>query len=140
LLPADDEQDEILAAGGVRDLAGSRRLDVEEPARAELAHLALDFDARPAAVHEVELVLEVVVVAEALEAGRHHHRVDAERGDAQRAPDPPKAVPLPKLLNRTKGVRHSLMLRARETGGGRLRRPEPRRAKSRASAGTGAHG
>src|SRR6266498_4959982 len=56
------EEDRLLVER-VRDLAGRRRLAVEEPALAELACLAaLDLHPHAAAVDEVELVLSVVVV------------------------------------------------------------------------------
>src|SRR5262249_59750539 len=55
-LAADDEDHEV-AVARVRELARRRRLDVGEPAGPEFAHLAVDLEARRAAVHEVQLVL-----------------------------------------------------------------------------------
>jgi hypothetical protein len=50
-LGADDEHDEVLVAD-VRDAARRRRLDVGDPAGAELERLARDLEARTAAVDE----------------------------------------------------------------------------------------
>ena len=58
-----------------------------DAARAELEALALDLEARQSAVDEVELVLLVVEVLEPAGLRRQHHRVDAERGHAERLPD-----------------------------------------------------
>src|SRR5262249_5877833 len=82
--------DQVVVAG-VRELARGRRLDVAQAAGAELAHLPFHLEPRRALVDEVELVLDVVVVLETLEPGRHHDRVDAERVDAERPPDLPEA-------------------------------------------------
>ena len=65
VLAADDEQDEILGVARVETGPRRRRLDVQQAALAELAHLVADLDARPAAMDEVELVLLVVPVLEA---------------------------------------------------------------------------
>ena len=54
-----------------------------EASLAELEALAVDLEQRPPAVDEVELVLEVVEVAKPAGAGREHHRVRAERRDAE---------------------------------------------------------
>jgi hypothetical protein len=51
-------------------------------------------------VDEVELVLRVVEVHEALEPGRHHDAVDAERRHAERAPHLAEAVPVAELVER----------------------------------------
>jgi hypothetical protein len=96
-LAADDEDDGVLVER-VRELAVRRRGRVEEPALPEVARLALDLDADLAAVHEVELVLRVVVVREALVARRVDGRVDAERLDAERLPDLPEAVAVAELV------------------------------------------
>src|SRR5436309_415591 len=99
-LAADHEQHEVLALGRIRDAPWRGRFGVEEPARPELANLAFHLDLRTAAVHEVELVLGVVVVTEALHARREDDRVDAERGYAERSPDAAKAVALAQILDR----------------------------------------
>src|SRR5262249_18551447 len=99
-LAADDEHDQVVVAG-VRELARGRRLDVAQAAGAELAHLSIHLEPRRALVDEVELVLDVVVVLETLEPGRHHDRVDAERVDAERPPDLAEAVALAELVDRT---------------------------------------
>src|SRR5438132_3687751 len=65
VLAADHEQHELLRVARVRDEPRRRRLDVQESAFTELAHVVTDLDPRQAAVHEVELVLLVVPVAEA---------------------------------------------------------------------------
>ena len=77
---------------------------VAEPAGAKLADLAADLDSRPAAVDEVELVLRVVVVQEAVVAGRHHDRVHAEGCHAEGAPHLAEAVPLAQLVDRGERV------------------------------------
>ena len=87
VLAADDEDDRLLVER-VRELARRRRLGVEEAALAELARLAVDLDPHAAAVDEVQLVLRVVVVLEALVAGRIDERVHAERRHAERASGP----------------------------------------------------
>src|SRR5215471_12292206 len=104
-LATDDEHDQIVVAG-VRELARRRRLDVAHAAGAELAHLPFHLEPRRALMDEVELVLDVVVVLEALEPGRHHDRVDAERVDAERPPDLAEAVALAELVDRTERVAH----------------------------------
>jgi hypothetical protein len=65
---------------------------VQQSALAELAYLVADLDARAAAVHEVELVLLVVPVAEAFVAGREDDDVRAERCHAECATHLAKAV------------------------------------------------
>src|SRR5207237_4923938 len=82
VLAADDEQHQVVVAG-VGDLSPGGRLDVHESAGPELARLAVDLDARPSAVDEVELVLQVVVVVEAVIPRRHHDHIDAEGGHAE---------------------------------------------------------
>jgi hypothetical protein len=67
-LAADDEDDRVLVER-VRQLPRGRRLAVEEAAFAELSRLTVDVDDNLAAVDEVQLVLCVVVVQEAVEAG-----------------------------------------------------------------------
>src|SRR5215472_8153202 len=104
-LAADDEHDQVVVAG-VRELARRRRLDMAQAAGAELAHLPIDLEPRRALVHEVELVLDVVIVLEALVSGRHHDRVDAERVDAERPPDLAEAVAVAELVDRSERVAH----------------------------------
>src|SRR2546425_5629343 len=57
VLAADHEQDEILRVARVRDAAGRRRFDMDQPAFSDLARLAADLHERSPAVNEVELVL-----------------------------------------------------------------------------------
>ena len=75
-----------------------RRLDVQQPALAELVNLVADLDACAAAMHEVELVLIVVPMMETREPGRHDDRVHAERRHAERTPHLPEAVVVAELL------------------------------------------
>src|SRR5262249_3687315 len=82
-----------------------------EAARPELSHLAADLEEGRALVDEVELVLLVVIVLEALESGREHDRVDAEGTDAERAPYLSEAVALAELVERPERVAHGLSLR-----------------------------
>src|SRR5207302_934505 len=82
VLAADDEEDSVLLEW-VRDLAGRRRLAVEEPAFSELTCLTVDLYEDLAAMDEVQLVLRVVIVVEPLVAGRVHDRVHAERRHAE---------------------------------------------------------
>ena len=77
---------------------------MEDAARPELARLVTDLDARRARVDEVELVLLVVVVVEALVARRHDDRVDAERLDPERLAYLAKAVSLAELVERAECV------------------------------------
>jgi hypothetical protein len=98
-LAADDVDDRLLVER-VRHTARGRGLGVEEPALAELPRLPRHVDPDAAAVDEVELVLEIVVVVEALEVRRVDDRVDAERGDAERRADLPEAGPLAELVER----------------------------------------
>src|SRR4029453_2898290 len=86
-LAADDEDHEILGLARVGHLSWRRRLDVHEAARAERANLPAGFPAGDPRVDEVELVLPVVEVMEALVAGRVDDRVDAERRHAGRLLD-----------------------------------------------------
>src|SRR5882757_5958248 len=97
VLAADDEDDRVLLER-IRELARRCRLAMEEAARAELAGLALDLDDHRPAVDEVELVLLVVVVLEALVAGRVDDRVHAEGGDAEGAADLAEAVAVAELV------------------------------------------
>src|SRR5712691_13417152 len=97
VLAADDEDDRVLLER-IRELARRRRLAVEEAARAELAGLTLDLDDYLPAVDEVQLVLLVVVVLEALVARRVDDRVHAEGGDAERAADLAEAVTVAELV------------------------------------------
>ena len=75
-----------------------------EAAGPEQALLAVDLEARRAAVHEVELVLQVVVVEEALLPRWVDDRVDAERGHPERRADLPEAVALAELVDRAEAV------------------------------------
>jgi hypothetical protein len=59
-------------------------------------------------VDEVELVLTLVVVVDALLPRRVDDRVDAERGHAERLPDLPEAVAAPHLVDVAERVAHSL--------------------------------
>ncbi len=77
---------------------------MEDAARPELARLVTDLDARRARVDEVELVLLVVVVVEALVSRRHDDRVDAEGLDAERLAYLAKAVALAELVERPERV------------------------------------
>jgi hypothetical protein len=61
-------------------------------------------------VDEVELVLDVVVMVEAVVAGRIHDCVDTESCDAERHTDLAKAVALSELVDRSERVSHSLLL------------------------------
>src|SRR6478736_2977471 len=106
-LTADDEDDEILLVARVRELTGSRRLDVAEPAGAELANLAADVEPGCAAVDEVELVLRVVEVVDALGARGHHDRVDAERRHPERHADLAEAVAVAEVVQGTECMCHA---------------------------------
>ena len=68
--------------------------------------LAVALEARGAAVDEVQLVLRVVVVEEALHPGRVDDRVDAEGGDAERRPHLAEAVTVAELVDRAETVCH----------------------------------
>ena len=71
------------------------------------------YDASPAAVHEIELVLLFVEVEKAFEAGREHDTVDAEGGHAERAAHLAEARPLAELVQRSERVTaHSLRIMA----------------------------
>ena len=83
---------------------------MEEPARPEDSLLALDDHSRLARVDEVELVLGVVVVEEALVARRIDGRVDAERRDAERLADLAEAVALAELVERAECMSHRSVL------------------------------
>src|SRR6476646_7391288 len=85
VLAADDQQHEIFGVARVRDSPPRRRLDVQQPALAELVNLVADLDPCATAMHEVELVLGVVPMMETREPRRQDERADAERCHAQRA-------------------------------------------------------
>src|SRR5262249_47234025 len=106
VLAADDEEHEVLVRRDVGELSRRRRLDVHHPAGTELACLALHLDSRGAAVDEVQLVLLVVVVGEALEAGRVDDDVDAERSHPERVPHLAEARALAQLVDRREAVSH----------------------------------
>ena len=72
---------------------------------------------RLARVDEVELVLCVVVVVEALVARRIHDRVDAERRHAERLADLAEAVALAELVERPECVCHRSVLSEEVVGG-----------------------
>src|SRR5437868_710094 len=132
-LAADDEDHRFLVEG-IRDLARRRRLGVEEPARAEVAGLALDLDAHRAAVDEVELVLRVVVMGEPFVARRVDERVDAERGDAERLADLAEAGPVAELVEGGERVAHSgSFVHSRPSSSGSRRRPNNDASVSRSS-------
>ena len=82
------------------------------PARPELAHLVPHLDASRAAVHEVQLVLRVVVVVEALVLRRIDDGVDAERRDAERAAHLAEAEAVAELVDRSERVAHGETLTA----------------------------
>src|SRR5207244_3088375 len=87
--------DEVFGVARVRNAAGCRRLEMDQPAFADLTRFGADLHERTTAVDEVELVLPLVEVQE---ARRHHDPVDAEGRDAEFAPDLPKAVPVAELV------------------------------------------
>ena len=95
---AADDEDDCVIIERIRQLARRRRLAVEEPACLEIPRLAPDVDPDLSAVDEVELVLRVVVVVEAVIAGGVDERVDAERRHAERSADLAEAVPLAELV------------------------------------------
>ena len=108
--PADDEHYEILGVARVREPARRRRLDVHEPAFADLPALVADVEPGAPVMHEVQLVLRVVVVQEAFVARGHHDRVHPERGDAERAAHLAKAVTITELVERPERIAaHSLL-------------------------------
>jgi DNA helicase-2/ATP-dependent DNA helicase PcrA len=106
VLGADHDQDELLRVRRVRPPPRRRRLDVDEPARGHLVRLVLGLEPPGAAVDEVQLVLLVVVVEEALPARRQHQRVHAERGHTERLAHLPEAVALAELVERGDLVSH----------------------------------
>jgi len=106
VLAADDEDDCVFVER-IRELARRRRLAVEEPAFAELAGLAVDLYEHLAAMDEVQLVLRVVVVEDAVVAGRIDERVDAERRDAEWRADLAEAVAVAELVERGERRTHS---------------------------------
>src|SRR5579875_1606608 len=111
-LAADDEQHEVVVAR-VRELARRRGLDVDEAARPELPHFAADLEARRPAVDEVELVLGVVVVLEAVPAGRDDDRVHTEGVDAERVSHLAEPVALAELVERAEAVCHARSISSR---------------------------
>ena len=108
VLRPDDEQDEVLVADA-RDAPRRRRLHVHDPARAELERVPGDVEARASAVDEVELVLLVVEVGAADDAGRQHERVDAEGRDAKLAAHLAEDA-VAHLVDRPEGVAHARKL------------------------------
>jgi hypothetical protein len=106
-LRADDEHHEVLVAR-VRDAARGRRGHVDDAARPEQPLFVVHLDARRTGVHEVELVLLVVVVEDAVVMGRHHDHVDTERLDAERLSHLSEPVPLAELVDRSERVRHAV--------------------------------
>ena len=69
-----------------------------------------DLDARGAAVHEVELVLAIVKVVEAVVVRRIDDGVDPERGDAERTAHLAKPEALAELVDRPERVSHGVTL------------------------------
>src|SRR5690242_15727302 len=106
VLAADHEDDRGLVER-VRDRAARGGLGMEEPALAEVARLALGLDADPAPVDEVELVLHVVVVREALVTRWVVDGVDAEPRDAEGRANLAEAEALAELVEGREGVAHS---------------------------------
>jgi uncharacterized protein len=100
------EEDQVFIAG-VRDLARRRRLYMADAALAELAGLTVNFEPRRSTVDEIELVLLIVVVQEALQARRVHDHVDSEGRDAERLANLPEAVSLAELVDRSERVAHA---------------------------------
>ena len=86
VLAAYHDQHEILVADA-DDLARRRRLYVTEPAWPELPRLAWQQEARPPAMHEIELVLFLVGVRPRGDPGREHPSVGAEGSDPERRPN-----------------------------------------------------
>src|SRR3954465_3177756 len=111
VLAADHAHHEIFRVARVRDLARGRRLDVQQPALADLAHLAADLDARSSAVHEVQLVLLFVEMLEPFEVRREDDCVDAESRDAERVAHLPEPRAVAELVDRAEGVAaHSFLM------------------------------
>src|SRR4051794_6893324 len=105
VLAADDEHDQVVVAD-VRNLPRGRRLDVAQAARAELPYLAVDLEPCRARVDEVELVLHIVVVEEALELRRVDDRIDAECGNAELLPHLAEPGAVAELIDRSEAVGH----------------------------------
>jgi hypothetical protein len=104
VLAAGDQVDRGLVAH-VLDLADRRGIHAREPARAEhVLRLVVHPDRDPAAVHEVELLLLVVVVAPGGVSRRNLDRVHAECGHAQLAPHLAEARPVAERLDVRDGV------------------------------------
>src|SRR5262249_16706667 len=118
VLSSHDEENEVLGVARVRDLPWRLRLDVQEAAWAEDALLSVDLGARLPGVDEVELVLRVVEVVEALVAWRIDDRVHAERGHAERLAHLSEPVALAELLDRSERVSHRLVLSSEQEVGG----------------------
>src|SRR5947199_589524 len=116
-LAADDDDDRVLVER-VGDLARRLGLAVEEPAGVEITCLPLDFDTHAASVHEVELVLRVVEVPDAVVAGRIHDRVHTEGGHTQCRADLAEAVAVSELVERGERVAHSVSLQAPASASG----------------------
>src|SRR5262249_41193956 len=93
----DDEDDRVLVER-VPELARCRRLRMEETAGLEVPRLLADVDAHLPAMDEVELVLRVVVVLEALVPGRIDERIHAERGHSEGRPHLPEAIAVTELV------------------------------------------
>ena len=140
-LATDHEHHEVVVLTRVRHLAWRRRLDVDEAAGPEEAPRRRPRP-EPGPMHEVQLVLRVVVVVEAGVAGRHHDRVHAEGGHAERLADLAEAVPprrarrafriacpmlspFPGGSRRFAGGRRRSRPRARSRAGGQLRSRRP---------------
>lgn len=98
-LPTDDEQNQILGTT-VPHLSLRRRGGMEKPTGRKQSRLAVNLDFGRSGMHEVQLVLLIVVVQEALVARRHDDGVDAERLDSHALPDLPKPVAVAELGQR----------------------------------------
>ena len=109
VLAADDEDDEIVVSLAFDTLRGVVESTWKSPP-GRVSVLALDDHSRLARVDEVELVLGVVVVEEALVRRRIHRRVDAERRDTERLADLAEAVALAELVERAECMSHGLVL------------------------------
>ncbi len=131
-LRADDEHDEVLLADAGH-ASRCRRLDVDEPAGADLERLVGDFEPRAATVHEVELVLLLVVVRPPDDARRQHEHVGAEGGDAEVAAHLAEDA-VPELVDRGERVAHGGDATSRALGYGYHRWAVTRATKSWAAA------
>jgi hypothetical protein len=79
---------------------------LQEAAGPENPYLSFDLDARLPRVDEVQLVLRVMEVVEALVSRWVDDRVDAERRHAERSAHLAEAVSLAELVDRAECVSH----------------------------------